>query len=95
MGLQMDVSCGLNIAMSIEALNRACKALGSQNALATALGIESASISGWRERNRIPAERCIAIEQATGGIVTRHDLRPDIFGPAPAEPSKQEARDAA
>jgi DNA-binding transcriptional regulator YdaS (Cro superfamily) len=23
------------------------------------------------------------IEQATGGAVTRHDLRPDVFGPAP------------
>lgn len=24
------------------------------------------------------------IEKATGGAVSRHDLRPDVFGPAPA-----------
>lgn len=27
------------------------------------------------------------IEVATGGEVSRHDLRPDIFGPAPSIPS--------
>lgn len=26
-----------------------------------------------------------AIETATAGEVTRHDLRPDVFGPAPAD----------
>lgn len=25
-----------------------------------------------------------SIERATAGAVTRHDLRPDVFGPAPA-----------
>jgi DNA-binding transcriptional regulator YdaS (Cro superfamily) len=33
------------------------------------------------------------IEHATFGTVSRHDLRPDIFGPAPAK--KPEAQDAA
>lgn len=31
----------------------------------------------------VPAERCVAIELATDGAVTRYDLRPDVFGPSP------------
>lgn len=37
-----------------------------------------------------PAEHCRAIEEITNGVVTRYDLRPDVFGPAPA-PQRQEA----
>ncbi|MCR9092352.1 MAG: helix-turn-helix domain-containing protein [Proteobacteria bacterium] len=32
---------------------------------------------------RVPGEHCRAIEEALGGRITRHDLRPDVFGPAP------------
>lgn len=32
----------------------------------------------------IPPERCVQVEQVTGGLVRREDLRPDIFGPLPA-----------
>lgn len=38
--------------------------------------------NSWRGR-RVAAERCIAIERATDGAVTRYELRPDVFGPAP------------
>ena len=72
--------------MSTEALDRAIAILGSQEALAAALGIKSPSISGWRRRGRVPTERerCAAIERATDGKVTRFDLRPDVFGHGPA-----------
>lgn len=30
-----------------------------------------------------PAEHCRAIEYATGGKVTRYNLRPDVFGDSP------------
>lgn len=74
--------------MTTKALDAACECLGTQEALAAALGIKSASISGWRERGRVPAERCLAIENATGGVVTRHQLRPDVFGSgSAAEPA--------
>ncbi|WP_313250801.1 Cro/CI family transcriptional regulator [Stenotrophomonas sp.] len=63
------------------ALDRAVQAAGSQLALANALGIKSPSISGWYDRKKVPVERVIAIESATG--VSRHELRPDVFGPAP------------
>ena len=42
-----------------------------------------AVIKWTRSDVKVPAERCMAIEQATNGAVTRYDLRPDVFGPAP------------
>lgn len=64
------------------ALDRAVQSAGSQQALAQLLGIKPPSVSGWYDRRRVPAERCIAIERATG--VSRHQLRPDVFGPDPS-----------
>ena len=37
------------------------------------------AISQWRI---VPPDRVLTIEAATGGEVTRHDMRPDIFGQA-------------
>jgi DNA-binding transcriptional regulator YdaS (Cro superfamily) len=70
--------------MSEDPLNRAIEAVGSQQALADALDIKSPSISGWRQAGRVPVERCVAIERATAGSVTRYELRPDVFGEPPA-----------
>ncbi|QQQ40937.1 helix-turn-helix domain-containing protein [Stenotrophomonas maltophilia] len=69
--------------MDMSALDRAVQSAGSQQALAQLLGIKPPSVSGWYDRCRVPAERCIAIELATG--VSRHQLRPDVFGPDPSE----------
>lgn len=66
--------------MDMTALDKAVEAAGSQLALANLLGIKAPSVSGWYDRSRVPAERCIAIEAATG--VSRHELRPDVFGEA-------------
>lgn len=77
--------------MSIEALDRAAQILGTQEALAAALGIRSPSISEWRQREQVPVERCLQIEAATNGKVTRYDLRPDVFGKAPAKSRKRAA----
>lgn len=83
-GLTETFSAWLNVVMDVNmnALNKACAAVGCQDRLAELLLIRSASISGWRKRGQVPAERCLAIEQATAGAVTRHDLRPDVFGVA-------------
>lgn len=77
-------------------LQRAIDAAGSQQRLAEFLGIRSASISEWKARGRVPAERVLAVEEASG--VSRHDLRPDVFGPAPearAEPAAPASRPGA
>jgi DNA-binding transcriptional regulator YdaS (Cro superfamily) len=57
------------------------------SALARKCGVTYQAVRKW-ERLRVPAERCHAIQLATDGAVTIHDLRPDIFGPAPGVPPK-------
>lgn len=71
-------------------LDRACALLGSQDRLAAALNIKSPSISEWRQRGQVPVKRCLAIEELTGGEVTCHQLRPDLF-PAPTAAALQMA----
>ena len=57
-------------------------------ALARSLGIKHNSIYSWE---KIPAERVIDVERLTG--ISRHELRPDVFG-FPSKPSKRaEARE--
>lgn len=56
------------------ALQRALELIGGPSALASRLGISREAVSQWR---RVPAERVIAVETATG--VPRRDLRPDIY----------------
>lgn len=46
--------------------------------LAKDIGVTPVLISQWRNGIRpVPIERCVSIEQATAGQVTRKDLRPD------------------
>ena len=50
----------------------------TQAQLARALGVPGQLMWQWVRRKRpVPIERCVAIEQATLGCVTRSDLRPD------------------
>lgn len=70
----------------MDALSRAISLFGSQAALSRALGLRSPmAVSHWRRNGVVPIARCIDIERATGCQVTRYDLRPDIFGPAPRQ----------
>lgn len=48
--------------------------------LARSVGVDKATATRWAQK-RIPAERVQDIERITG--ISRHDLRPDIYGPAP------------
>lgn len=52
---------------------------GRSNAeLAAALRVSPVLVSQWRTGARaVPIERCVAIERATSGAVTRLDLRPN------------------
>lgn len=61
----------------------AVNAVGGQVQLAKLLEVNPSLISQWvTGRLQVAARHCLAIEAATG--VSRHDLRPDVFGP-PAE----------
>lgn len=65
-------------------LERAINHLGTANALAKKLGLFPQHVHNWKSRG-VPAQRCIDIEQATEGAVTRYELRPDVFGDKPGE----------
>lgn len=53
--------------------------LGGPTKTAAALGISNPSVvMNWRARGQVPADRAIEIEKLTK--ISRHELRPDIFG---------------
>ncbi|MGL4441322.1 MAG: Cro/CI family transcriptional regulator [Bosea sp. (in: a-proteobacteria)] len=60
-------------------LDRAIEAAGGVRALARSLGISQPAISAWK---RVPSDRVVAIEGATG--VPRAQLRPDLYDAAAA-----------
>jgi DNA-binding transcriptional regulator YdaS (Cro superfamily) len=71
--------------MSVKALRKAIKEVGSQAKLARLLGKQQGHIGKWLHRDKkVPAEVCADIEAATGGVVTCQQLRPDVF----REPSR-------
>jgi len=59
-------------------IERACRLLGSQSALAVLLGVTPPAVNQWTKGTRpVPIEHCSAIERETKGRVTRQDLRPN------------------
>jgi DNA-binding transcriptional regulator YdaS (Cro superfamily) len=64
--------------MSKKAILKACAAVGGQTALARMLKLGSqGTVSSWLMRGKLPAERVLEVEAATG--VSRHELRPDLY----------------
>lgn len=62
-------------------VQQAIEAAGSQSALAKAVNAAPQFVSQWvTGRRPVPPKFALAIEAVTG--VSRHDLRPDVFGPA-------------
>lgn len=52
--------------------------------VATEAGVTLAMWSRWETGSRaLPAARVLDVERITG--ISRHDLRPDVFGPAPKQ----------
>lgn len=57
----------------------AARIVGSQRALATALGVTKGAVWQWKESDRqVPAEHCPVIERLTRGEVRCEELRPDV-----------------
>lgn len=67
----------------MDALTKAIESAGGVAKLASAIGVAPNVVGNWKLRKSVPADRCLAVEKATGGEVTRHDLRPDVFGVSP------------
>lgn len=64
-------------------LQLAIEECDSQAELGRRIGRSQQIIAYWLRKKTVPAEVAPAIEKAVGGKVTRHDLRPDVFGPKP------------
>lgn len=63
-------------------LQKAIDAVGSQSALAAKIGKTQQAVSHWLKKDgRVPAEMVLSVEAASG--VSRHELRPDVFGTSP------------
>lgn len=45
-------------------------------------GVTTNAVWKWLNGGTISAERAVQIEAVMGGVVTRSDLRPDLFGPS-------------
>lgn len=70
----------------IDAINRAVEIVGTQTLVANALraltgqAITQSTVHYWMKgRHPVRAECVLALERLTGGVVTRHDLRPDLY----------------
>jgi DNA-binding transcriptional regulator YdaS (Cro superfamily) len=66
----------------LAALRRAVDCLGGQSQLARAIGgvVRQQHVWWWLNRSgKTPAEHVLAIQRATQGRVTAHELRPDLY----------------
>lgn len=63
--------------MNSEPIQAAVEKAGGVNALALMVGVSYQAVQQWVKSRRVPAERVLDIERATG--VARHALRPDIY----------------
>lgn len=69
--------------MMLKAIDDAIEFAGGQNRLAALVHVAPPSITGWRLRKKVPAERVLELEEKTH--IPRHRFRPDLYPP----PSKK------
>jgi DNA-binding transcriptional regulator YdaS (Cro superfamily) len=63
--------------MSIgDLIKRAAELSGGMREMTRKLGVSCSAPYSW---SQIPAGRVLAIEAATGGQLSRHTLRPDLY----------------
>ncbi len=63
----------------MEIYQKIIAACGSQAELARRIGVQPMTVTQWKRRKNIPADRVLAVEKATGGQVSRFEMRPDIY----------------
>lgn len=64
-------------------IQTAVRLVGGQNELARRLGVRQSLVMYWIKTGKTSPVHAVGIEKMTGGQVTRHDLRPDVFGTTP------------
>jgi DNA-binding transcriptional regulator YdaS (Cro superfamily) len=62
-----------------ELIKAAIAKFGSEAKLADVIGVTQPSINEAKQKGRVSVLMALRIDQATGGEVSKHDLRPDVF----------------
>ena len=55
--------------------------VGSRAQLARQIGVSPQAMQGWVTSGQVPPKRAVQIEEATAGLIKRHELRPDLWTP--------------
>ena len=77
LNIQLDLNLSVTYIGGMDFFAHMKSVRGEQSRLAHAMGIQPSAISQW---DRVPVERVLDVERLTG--ISRHDLRPDIYGPS-------------
>lgn len=64
-------------------IQKAVRLAGSQSALARLCKLTPQAVQKWVDQGYVPSERCREVESALDKQVTRYELNPETFGPAP------------
>lgn len=65
--------------MTEPAFKIAIRIAGGAAAVASEIGVTRAAVSNWTQ---CPATHVLALERLSQGRVSRHEIRPDVFGEA-------------
>lgn len=78
----------MDIIFDFSPIAKAKTILGSYEAVGRVCGVSGKAVMKWVKAGRLPrtewtgeTKYALAIEAATGGLVTRSELRPDIWPP--------------
>lgn len=64
--------------VTLAALKRAIEAAGGPSAVGRLFQVSHSAVLQWK---RCPAERVLILAAATGGAVSKEELRPDLYPP--------------
>ncbi len=77
----MAGSASMSKSATEKAVEEAVRVAGSLRNVAAKLGVTSQAISQWIRYQKVPPKRVLGLEALSG--VSRHEMRPDIYGPEP------------
>ena len=72
-------------------MERAISFAGSEAKLGVLTGYSQNAIWYAKRNGRVSAELAIAIDRVTSGVISKAEMRPDVFPATPAELSRQPA----
>ena len=72
-------------------IERAISLFGSQAKLAAAMACSQQQIAYLLKARRVSAEMAVSLHDVTAGDVSKHVLRPDLFGPQAPTPAEDAA----